>query len=61
MQAASGSCDAWLGKIRVRFGAPLSQQADQEVLSCRDDLEAFAESVYEFANHVSTHTANQAS
>jgi hypothetical protein len=43
---------AWLGKIRARdrFGAPLSQAAEQEVLSCRDDLEAFAESVYEAAD-----------
>lgn len=53
--------EVWLGKIRSRdrFGAPLSQEAEQEVLSCRDNLEAFAESVYEAADSDSAGTSAQ--
>lgn len=43
----------WFGKIRARdrFGAPLLQEAEQALDSCREDLEAYAASVYEAANH----------
>lgn len=45
--------EAWLGKVRERdrFGAPLSQEAEQALISCREDLEVFAASVYEAADH----------
>ena len=44
---------AWLGKIEGRdhFGAPLASEAKQAISSCREDLEAFAASVYEAADH----------
>jgi hypothetical protein len=44
---------AWLGKIdgRDRFDAPLAEEAKQALSSCREDLEAFAASVYEAADH----------
>lgn len=45
--------EAWVGKIRARdrFGAPLSGEVERELKACRDDLEAFAVSVYEAADH----------
>ncbi len=45
--------EAWLRKVelRDRFGAPLAQEARAAVLACREDLEAFAASVYEAADH----------
>lgn len=44
---------AWFGKIRARdrFGAPLLQEAEKALSSCREDLEAFASSVYEAVNY----------
>ena len=45
--------EAWFGKVRARdrFGAPLAKEAEQAMEACRADLEAFAESVYEAADH----------
>jgi hypothetical protein len=45
--------EAWVGKIRARdrFGAPLSGEVERELQACREDLEAFAASVYEAADH----------
>ena len=45
--------EAWAGKIRARdrFGAPLSEEVERELGACREDLEAFAASVYEAADH----------
>ncbi len=45
--------EAWFGKIsaRDRFGAPLSGEAGRALESCREDLEQFATSVYEAADH----------
>lgn len=45
--------ETWFGRIRGRdrFGAPLLQEAEQALNSCREDLEAYAASVYEAANH----------
>ena len=45
--------EAWFGKIRGRdrFRAPLASEAEQAIASCRDDLEDFATSVYEAADH----------
>jgi hypothetical protein len=44
---------AWLRKVEVRdrFGAPSAQEARAAVMACREDLEAFAASVYEAADH----------
>jgi hypothetical protein len=44
---------AWVGKIRTRdrFGAPLASEAEQAVHECQRDLEAYATSVYEAADH----------
>lgn len=45
--------EAWLRKVelRDRFGAPKAPEARTAVLACREDLEAFAASVYEAADH----------
>lgn len=45
--------EAWFGRIRARdrFGAPLSGEAERAVETCREDLEDFAGSVYEAADH----------
>ena len=45
--------EAWVGKIRARdrLGAPLCGVAERELVSCREDLQAFAASVYEAADH----------
>ncbi len=45
--------DAWLGKIRARdpFGAPLQGEAVRAVAACREDLDAFAASVYAAVDH----------
>ncbi len=45
--------EAWLGKIseRDRFGAPLAAEAERAISGCREELEAFATSVYEAASH----------
>jgi hypothetical protein len=45
--------EAWVGKIRVRdrFGAPLFGEVERELVACREDLQAFAASVYEAADH----------
>ncbi|MGB3683382.1 MAG: Chromate resistance protein ChrB [Rubrobacteraceae bacterium] len=45
--------EAWIGKIRARdrFGAPLSTETGRAVEACREDLEKFAASVYEAADH----------
>lgn len=52
--------ESWFGKIRARdrFGAPLLQEAEQALISCREDLEAFAASVYEAANHGSANPSS---
>jgi hypothetical protein len=45
--------EAWFGKIdgRDRFGAPLASEAKRTIAGCQEDLEAFAASVYEAADH----------
>ena len=45
--------EVWLRKVefRDRFGAPAASEARAAVLACREDLEAFAGSVYEAADH----------
>lgn len=45
--------EAWAGKIRTRdrFGAPLFEEVEREIAACRGDLQAFAASVYEAADH----------
>jgi hypothetical protein len=45
--------EAWAGKIRARdrFGAPLSGEVERELATCREELQAFAVSVYEAADH----------
>ncbi|MCA1739321.1 MAG: hypothetical protein LC740_10985 [Actinobacteria bacterium] len=45
--------EAWVGKIRARdrFGAPLFGEVEQELAACREDLQAFAASVYDAADH----------
>jgi hypothetical protein len=45
--------EAWLLKIATRdhFGAPLRTEAEQGLAGCRDDLQAFAESVYRAVDH----------
>ena len=45
--------EAWFAKIcsRDRFGAPLASEAREAVSSCQEELEAFAASVYEAADH----------
>ena len=47
--------EAWFGKVRARdrFGAPLAEEAERAIKACREDLESFAESVYEAADHSS--------
>jgi len=44
--------EAWFGKVHARdcFGAPLAGEAERAVEACREDLEDFAESVYEAAD-----------
>jgi hypothetical protein len=51
--------EAWFGKIRARdrFGAPLKEEAERAVAACRADLEVFARSVYEAADHGSAGTS----
>lgn len=45
--------EAWVGKVRARdrFGAPLFEEVERELAACREDLQAFAVSVYEAADH----------
>lgn len=45
--------EAWLRKVEIRdrFGAPSARDARAAVDACRDNLEAFAASVYEAADH----------
>lgn len=45
--------EGWFGRVRARdrLGAPLLGQAEEAVRGCREDLEAFAVSVYEAADH----------
>lgn len=45
--------EAWLGKIRARdqIGAALRAEAEQALVACRADLEAFAASVYAAVDH----------
>jgi hypothetical protein len=45
--------EAWLGKIRTRdrFGATLAPEAEQAIQECQRDLQAYATSVYEAADH----------
>ena len=45
--------EAWLGKVRARdrFGAPRAEEAERAMKACQEDLESFAESVYEAADH----------
>lgn len=45
--------EAWLRKVEGRdhFGAPKASEARAAILGCQDDLEAFAASVYEAADH----------
>jgi len=52
--------EAWLRKVelRDRFGALSAAEARAEVLACREDLEAFAVSVYEAADHGSAGLAS---
>ncbi len=44
---------AWFGKVRARdrFGAPLAEETELAVGACREDLETFAQSVYEAVDH----------
>jgi hypothetical protein len=44
-------------ELRDRFGAPSAQEARAAVLACRENLEAFAASVYEAADHGSASSA----
>ena len=48
--------EAWFGKVRARdrFGAPLAEEAERAMKAGREDLESFAESVYEAADHGSS-------
>jgi hypothetical protein len=50
--------EVWLGKIRSRdrFGAPRASEAEQAIYECQRDLEAYATSVYEAADHGSAGT-----
>lgn len=50
--------EGWFGKVRARdrFGAPLLGEAEEAVRGCREDLEAFAASVYGAADHGSAGT-----
>ena len=52
-EEALATLEAWLRKVelRDRFGAPSAQGARAAVFGCREDLEAFAASVYEAADH----------
>ena len=45
--------EVWFGKVRARdrFGAPLAEETERAVEACREDLDTFAESVYEAADH----------
>jgi hypothetical protein len=45
--------EAWAGKVRRRdrFGAPLAGEAQRAISACQEELEAFAQSVYEAADH----------
>ncbi len=45
--------EAWFGRIRGRdrFEAPLASETERAIAGCREDLEAFAASVYEAADH----------
>lgn len=45
--------EAWFGRIRGRdrFGAPLASEAERALAGCREDLGAFAASVYDAADH----------
>jgi hypothetical protein len=51
--------EAWVGKIwsRDRFGAPLAGEAQRAINACQEELEAFAQSVYEAADHGSASPA----
>lgn len=51
--------EAWFGKVRARdrFGAPLASEAEGGILGCREELERFAASVYEAADHGSAGSA----
>ena len=42
-----------MGEIRARdrFGAPLFGEVELKLVACREDLQAFAASVYEAADH----------
>jgi hypothetical protein len=55
--------EAWLREVepRDRFGAPSAQEARAAVFGCREDLEAFAASVYEAADHGSAGQATSGS
>lgn len=45
--------EAWFGKVRARdrFGAPLVEEAERAIGACQQDLEDFARSVFEAADH----------
>lgn len=45
--------EAWYARVRARdrFGASLAEETGRAVEACREDLEAFAGSVYEAADH----------
>lgn len=51
--------EAWVGKIRARdrFDAPLFGEVEREMEACREDLEAFAASVYEATDHGSARSS----
>ena len=55
--------EAWLRKVerRDRFGASSAQAATAAVFGCREDLETFAASVYEAADHGSAGQATSGS
>ena len=42
------------GRTHDRFGAPLFGEVERELVACQEDLQAFAASVYEAADHGST-------
>lgn len=54
--------EAWRDKIRVRdrFLMPLGAEADAALSACREDLDAFAATVYDIADHGATRQAEHA-
>jgi hypothetical protein len=57
-EADLAKLEAWFGKVRTRdrFGAALSGESERAIGACQEDLEDFARSVYEAADHGSAGT-----